>query len=93
MARQKLSVAVDPAKLSRARQLVPAASVSELFDIALGRLIDDALEQRHVDGYARRPAGGDEVALAEAPRSGADVADETDWASIYGSDDGDAGPG
>ncbi|MGH9000829.1 MAG: hypothetical protein ACRDY7_15725 [Acidimicrobiia bacterium] len=84
MPKEKTSVTLDPVKVRRARELVPARSVSELLDLALARLIEGELEWRHVDGYLRHPPEGDELAWAERPRDAADVADDTDWAGLYG---------
>lgn len=83
MAKDKTSVTLDPLKVRLARELVPAASVSELLDLALTRLIDDELERRHVEGYLRRPAGKDEQAWAEMPREPGGIDDDTDWAALY----------
>ena len=82
MAKSKLSITVDPATLGQARILVQVASVSELIDVALRRLIETELERRHVDGYVRIPVGAEFVAFANVPRS--PIADDVDWAALYG---------
>lgn len=83
MAKDKTSVTLDPLKVRRARELVPAASVSELLDLALTRLIEDELERRHVEGYLRRPGVENERTWAEMPRDPGGIDDDTDWAALY----------
>lgn len=84
MAKDKVSVTLDASKVRHARELVGADSVSELLDLALSRLIEEELERRHVDGYVRRPPAADEMAWSQAPRDPAGIADDTDWAGLYG---------
>lgn len=84
MPKVKLSVTVDRAKVDRARELTGAATVSELLDVALTRLLAQELERRHVAGYQRKPQGGDDLAWAELVRDPTDIADDTDWAGLYG---------
>jgi hypothetical protein len=47
MAKTKLSVSLDPDTIQRAKALVQVASVSDLLDIALGRLIQTEEERQH----------------------------------------------
>lgn len=84
MAKDKTSVTLDALKVRRARELVRANSVSELLDLALTRLIEGELERRHVDGYLRRPPATEDLVWAELPRDAAGVADDADWAALYG---------
>jgi hypothetical protein len=84
MAKTKISVTVDPATLAQARALVGAANVSELIAVALDRLIADELDRRHVAGYLERPPGEEENSLASLARDPAGVADDVDWAALYG---------
>ena len=84
MAKTKVSVTLDPTKLAQARALVGAPTVSELIAIALDRLIVDELDRRHVAGYAEHRPDEDEDAWADVPRDPSDVADEVDWAALYG---------
>lgn len=84
MPKAKLSVTLDRAKLARAQELTGAATVSELLDLAVTRLLTQELERRHVAGYQRQPQGNDDIAWAEVAREQADVADDTDWAGLYG---------
>ncbi len=82
MAKSKLSVSLDPDRLERAQELVHAASVSELLDIALIRMIEQETERRHIAGYLRIPAGDEFVQWSVASRS--NDTDEVDWAALYG---------
>jgi len=84
MAKTKVSVTLDPEKLAQARGLLGAATLSEVLDVALGRLITDELERRHIAGYLRRPLGEDEDAWAAVERDPTDIADDVDWAELYG---------
>ncbi len=82
MTKTKISVSLDGNKLSQAQALVTAASVSELLDVALVRLIEDELERRHVDGYERTPVNADLVGWAQLRR--VPLSDDVDWAGLYG---------
>ncbi len=82
MAKSKLSVSLDPDRLARAQELVHAASVSELLDTALIRMIEQETERRHIEGYLRIPADNEFAQWAVASRSNDD--DEVDWAALYG---------
>lgn len=84
MPKTKASVSLDPAKVARARELLGAATLSELIDVALDRLIVGELERRHVAGYRRHPPEDDEDGWAEIQRNPSEVADEVDWAHLYG---------
>lgn len=84
MAKTKVSVTLDPAKLAQARALVGAPTVSELVAVALDRLIAAELDGRHVAGYLRHPPDEDEDSWAEAPRDPSAIADNVDWAALYG---------
>ena len=84
MAKAKVSVTLDPKRLAQAQELFGATPLSQLIDVALDRLIVDELERRHASGYRRRPAGADEVAWAEVQRDQSQVADDIDWAHLYG---------
>ncbi|PZR78068.1 MAG: hypothetical protein DLM65_14080 [Candidatus Aeolococcus gillhamiae] len=78
----KVSITLDPSKLSHAQELLGTMTVSHLVDLALDRLIGDELDRRHIEGYVRYPVDESEDAWAEARRPG-DIADDTDWASLY----------
>lgn len=84
MAKAKLSVTLDAAKVAQARALVDASTVSEVISLALDRLITYELERRHVAGYLRRPPGQDDDAWAEVLRQPDGIVDDVDWARLYG---------
>ena len=84
MAKTKVSVTLDPAKLAQARALLGAPTVSELISVALDRLIVEELDRRHVAGYAEHRPEEDEDAWADLPRNHSDIADDVDWAALYG---------
>lgn len=84
MAKVKVSVTLDPVKLARARELVEVATLSQLLDMAIDRLIVDELERRHAGGYLAHPPEADEVAWAELARDPTQIADDVDWARLYG---------
>ncbi len=84
MPKSKVSVTLDPAKAAQARELLGTTTLSELIDIALDRLIVDELERRHAAGYLRLPPEPGEGAWAEIERDPSAVADDVDWARLYG---------
>jgi len=55
--------------------------------VALDRLIVAELEQRHIAGYLAHPQQADDDAWAHAPRDQSEVADDVDWARLYGVDE------
>lgn len=84
MPRTKASVSLDPAKVAQARELLAGRTLSEVIDIALSQLIVGELERRHVAGYLRQPPELDEDAWAESERDPSGIADDVDWADLYG---------
>ncbi|MGH9164734.1 MAG: hypothetical protein ACRDZW_04370 [Acidimicrobiales bacterium] len=84
MAKARLSVTVDPVKLAQARALLGTPTVSEFIAVALDRLIIEELERRHVGGSVDQGQQGDEDAWAAMPRDPSGIADEVDWAALYG---------
>ncbi len=84
MSKTKASVSLDPTKVAQARDLLGTATLSELIEVALDRLIVGELERRHADGYVRHPPEPDEDAWAEVDRDPSEVADDVDWARLYG---------
>ncbi len=84
MAREKVSVTVDPVKVAQARVLVGTATLSHVIDVALDRLIIEELERRHIAGYLAHPPRADEDAWAEVERDPNEIADDVDWARLYG---------
>jgi len=84
MAKAKLSVTLDPTKVAQARELLEVATLSQLIDIALDRLIVEELERRHTAGYIARHSDPEELAWAEIERDPTEIADDVDWARLYG---------
>ncbi len=84
MVKKKASVTVDPLKVAQARALLGSATLSKLIDIALDRVIAEELDRSHVAGYALQPPGPNEVAWGEAERDPTEIADDVDWADLYG---------
>lgn len=69
MAKEKATITLDRAKIELARSLIGRRPVSEIIDVALGRLIRNEQLRRDVEVYSRRPPTADEIALAELPVS------------------------
>ncbi len=84
MSKTKASVTLDPSKVAQARHLMGTSTLSELLETALDRLIVTELERRHVAGYVRHPPDSAEESWADADRDASGVADEVDWARLYG---------
>ena len=84
MPKVKISVSVDAVKVAQARQLLGTTTLSRLIDVALDRLIVAELEQRHIAGYLAHPQQADDDAWADAPRDQHELADDVDWARLYG---------
>ena len=83
MARQKATITLDREKAALARELVGADSTSAVVDLALDHLIRLERLRRDIAAYRHLPVTDDEVVLA-ALAPGADLADDTDWAALYG---------
>jgi len=82
MAKEKVTVTLDRAKVNVARDLVGATSTSEVLDIALDRLVHSETLRRDVQAYLRVPPTQQERALAElADTTG--LSDDTDWEALY----------
>jgi len=84
VAKTKASVTLDPTKVAQARELLGTVTLSELLEVALDRLIVGELERRHTAGYLRRPPEPDEEVWAAVARDPSEVADDVDWARLYG---------
>jgi post-segregation antitoxin (ccd killing protein) len=65
MAKVKVSVTVDPARLEQAKQLTGLTNMSEVLERGLAALIEDELERLHTDGYAEVPQAGETVAAVD----------------------------
>jgi hypothetical protein len=85
MAKEKATITLDRAKAAEARNLVGAASTSEVIDLALSHLIRAQRLRADVAAYRSEPPTPGEVELALlAETSG--LADDTDWDALYGDD-------
>ena len=84
MVKEKVTITVDRAKLTRARDLTGARSASEAVDIALEAVLRREQLRRDIAAYTGRPPTEDELALAGLPVDWSDLADDTDWDSLYG---------
>jgi hypothetical protein len=84
MVREKATITLDREKVAKAASLVGGASMSEVIDLALERLIE-AEELRHdVAAYRRQRLGEEELAFADLPVQ-FDLADEdVDYGVLYG---------
>ena len=83
VSKTKISVSLDPGTLAQAQALAPSASVSELLDVALKRLINEELERQHVAGYEKLPVGNEFTKWANISRI-PETDNEVDWAALYG---------
>jgi hypothetical protein len=90
MAKEKATITVDRDKLNEARTLIGAASNSAAIDVALGELIRSERIRRDVAAYAAVPPSDDEVALSRTPIDWSDLADDTDWDTVYAESADDA---
>ena len=84
MAKEKATITLDRAKVETARALVGGRSVSEVIDVALGRLIRSEQLRRDVKAYSRRPPTPDEIDLADLPVPLDLDDDDVDYAAMYG---------
>lgn len=84
MAKVKASVSLAPGTVAQARELFGDRPLSELLDEALRLLITAELDRRHVAGYARQPPESAEDAWADLERNPSGIADDVDWARLYG---------
>ncbi len=69
--------------MDEVRRLTGAASVSAAIDLALRELIRVARLRRDLAAYGAIAVTDDEVALARITPSWVDLADDTDWGSLY----------
>ncbi len=67
MAKEKATITVDRAKVEAARALLGGRPVSEVIDVALGRLIRSERLRRDVEAYTRRPPTAEESTLGDLP--------------------------
>lgn len=79
MAKEKVTITVDRAKLSEAVDVLGAPSASAAIDAALAEVIRRDRVMRDVRAYAEKPPAADEAALGTPMPDWRDLADDTDW--------------
>jgi len=82
MAREKVTITLDRSKADRARSMAGAASTSAVIDLALDRFIRTERLRRDIAAYAASPPAPEILDIAVSGPA-ADLADDTDWASLY----------
>lgn len=75
---------LDRDKVEQARALIGGRSMSEVIDVALGRLIRAERLRRDVETYARQPLTEDELALVDLQPSLDLGDDDVDYDALYG---------
>ncbi len=84
MARNKATIMLDRDKAERARGLTGAASISDVVDVALERLIRAADLRRDIAAYRAAPLTDDDRAVGDLPVA-FDLDDEdVDYDAVYG---------
>ncbi len=84
MARRKATITLDRDKVDEARALTGSRTMSEVIDVALGRLIRAEHLRRDVEAYSRQPLTLDELALADLPVALDLDDDDVDYELLYG---------
>ncbi len=79
MAKEKVTITVDRAKLAAARDLLGVPSASAAIDVALAEVVRRGRLLRDIEAYASTPPTAEDVAFAEARPEWADLFDDTDW--------------
>lgn len=67
MAREKVTITLDRAKVRSAMALSGSGSMSDAIDVALDRLIGEAELRRDIAEYVRQPIDDDEALLGTLP--------------------------
>jgi len=75
---------LDRDKADVARSLTGAASVSDVLDLALDRIIHDEQLRNDIAAYRRQPVTDNELALAELHVEFDLGDDDVDYEAIYG---------
>ncbi len=75
---------LDRDKVEQARALIGGRSMSEVIDVALGRLIRAERLRRDVEAYASQPLTEDELALVDLQPSLDLGDDDVDYDALYG---------
>jgi hypothetical protein len=84
MAKEKVTVTIDRAKVATARRLIDGSSTSQVLDVALSRLIATEQTRRDVEAYLARPFTGDELTVADLPVEFDLDDDAVDYDDLYG---------
>jgi hypothetical protein len=79
MAKEKVTITADCAKLAEARAVLGVGSSSAAIDIALSEVIRRARLRRDVEAYKAMPPTDEEAGVGDARPEWADLADDTDW--------------
>ncbi len=82
MTKERVTIRLDRAKATAARDLVDTGSTSEVVDIDLDRLVRSERLRRDVEAYRRLPPTPDEQALADLGDT-SKLYDDTDWEALY----------
>jgi hypothetical protein len=84
MAREKATITLDREKVRAAMELTDRRSMSDVIDLALGRLVHAERLRHDIAAYRRVPTTDDELALAGLPVH-LDLGDaDVDYDVIYG---------
>jgi hypothetical protein len=86
MARSKATITLDRAKVRDAMGLTGERSMSEVIDVALGRLISSEQLRRDVAAYSRQPVDADEFMATDDPVVFDLDDDDVDYDALYGAD-------
>lgn len=86
MAKEKVTISVDRAKLSEATAMLGVSSTSAAIDIALSQLVRRHRALRDAKAYVETPPTAEEAALGAASLDWRDLADETDWDALWPED-------
>lgn len=83
MAREKVTIMAERRKIERVRRLTGATSASDAIDRALDELLRLERIRRDIAAYAQHPPTLDEAAFGSYRPSNVEIADDTDWESVY----------
>lgn len=84
MARSKATIMLDRHKAEAARQLTGAASISDVLDVALDRVLQTAQLRRDIAAYGVQPLSVEELAVADLAVEFDLADDDVDYDAIYG---------
>jgi hypothetical protein len=84
MAREKVTVTLDRAKVDQARLMIGGSSMSEVIDTALDRLIRTERLRRDIRAYQRQPQEPAELAIEDLAVALNLEDEEVDYEALYG---------